>query len=611
MESITFGVLTISDTCFQEPSKDRSGPRLVNLIHRDFQNSSIITSCLPDERDLIQRELRKWIDRQDVRVIITTGGTGFAPRDVTPDATKPLLDKDCPQLTMAIALASLQKTKFAALSRGVCGIANNTLILNFPGSEKAVVECFETVSDLLPHALHLMGDEVALVRRTHAEIQGTDQAVKVDSSPALRGHVCPHKTGAGNDHDRNSPFPMLPVDEALSIIFNVVQRSTELDKLVNELSSPVNIPPFRASIKDGYAMKSTGFSGTKRVLGCIAAGDKPSAYALQEDECFKINTGAPLPEHADCVIQVEDTKLLQRDKYNNETLVEIMVEPKAGLDVRPIGHDLTKGDAIFPSLDASPVVVNSLLASVGSRQIIRKPKIAIISTGSELLSPKDSPTVGKIYDSNTTMLEQLLTYFGFECIQARVLSDSIEAISDTLADLFNVVDFVICSGGVSMGDKDYIKTVLEKLNFQLHFGRVNMKPGKPMTFASRQQKYFFGLPGNPVSAFATFHIFALPAIRWAAGWERTKCSLPILNIKLLNDIILDGRPEYVRASVICKSGQLCAIVTGDQISSRLQSIVGADVLIHLPGSTSIKTQAKAGDIYSASVLRYDFISKYE
>ncbi|XP_052857578.1 molybdenum cofactor synthesis protein cinnamon [Drosophila gunungcola] len=599
MESITFGVLTISDTCSKDKAQDKSGPKLRDLVHESFANARVKENIVPDDKDLIQGQLRRWIDDEDLRVILTTGGTGFAPRDVTPEATKPLLDKECPQLSLVITLESLKKTRFAALSRGFCGIAGNTLILNFPGSVKAVTECFETVRDLLPHALHLIGDEVSLVRKTHAEVQ--------ESAP--NRHICPHKTGAGTDSDRNSPFPMLPVQEVLSLIFDTVRR-TNLD-LLWELNSPVNIPPFRASIKDGYAMKSTGFSGSKRVLGCIAAGDAPNSSPLAEDECFKINTGAPLPLEADCVVQVEDTKLLQRDKHGKESLVDIMVEPQAGLDVRPVGHDLSIKDRIFPGPDPSPVVVKSLLASVGSRMTVPKPRVAIVSTGSELLSPRDQPVLGKIYDSNTTMLVELLLYFGFDCMHTSVLSDSFEQTKESLSDLFEVVDFVICSGGVSMGDKDFVKPVLEELQFELHCGRVNMKPGKPLTFASRHNKYFFGLPGNPVSAFVTFHLFALPAIRWAAGWDRPQCTLAVVNVKLLNDISLDGRPEFVRASVISKSGELYASVNGDQISSRLQSIVGADVLVHLPARTSDRHLAKAGEVFPASVLRYDFISKYE
>ncbi|KAH8317349.1 hypothetical protein KR074_006312, partial [Drosophila pseudoananassae] len=599
-------VKLVSDTCHRDPTKDRSGPKLIELVRDSFTNVRVTGSIAPDEHLDIKEILCRWIG-MNFTVIFTTGGTGFGPRDITPEATKPVIDRECPHLAALIAQESIKKTKFAALSRGICGIASNSLIINLPGSEKAVIECFATVRDLLPHAIHLITNDLVLVKSAHSEMQNPSP-VSVSSAG---GHVCPHKTGNGTDTDRNSPFPMLPVEDVLALICKHIDRSVNLKKLLWEKTSPVNIPPFRASIKDGYAMKSTGFSGTKRVIGFIAAGDVPNSTPLAEDECFKINTGAPVPLEADCVVQVEDTDLLERDTYGNETLVNIKVEPTAGLDIRPVGHDLSTKSLIFPAMDPSPVVIKSLLASVGHCAAIRKPKIAIVSTGSELISPNDLPRLGKIYDSNTTMLEELLQYFGFECMKSTILSDNFDETKETLSNLFDVMDFVICSGGVSMGDKDYIKPILDELNFEIHCGRVNMKPGKPLTFASRPGKYFFGLPGNPVSAFVTFHLFALPAIRWAAGWEFDRCCLPKIKLELLNDIDLDSRPEYVRASVISKQGVLYASVNGDQISSRLQSIAGADVLINLPGATKSRAKARAGESYLASVLRYDFISKYE
>ncbi|XP_037809005.1 molybdenum cofactor synthesis protein cinnamon [Lucilia sericata] len=612
MSEIVFAVITVSDTCHQDATKDRSGPRLVQLLTENFDNCRVLKEILPDEQDLITQKLKQLVALEaQVSCILTTGGTGFAPRDVTPEATKAVIDKECPQLAMALAIHSLQKTKFAALSRSVCGIAGKTLILNFPGSEKAVVECFDYVKDLLPHALHLLNNELALVKKTHEQIQNQTQQAVIPPAPS-KGHICPHKTGKGDDNDRNSPFPMLPVNETLNIILQTIKPQATLPQLLKDFKSPVDIPPFRASIKDGYVMKSSGFSGSKKVLGYIAAGDSVIETDFQEDECYKINTGAPVPLKADCVIQVEDTKLLKTKKNGLEDLVEILVEPKKDLDIRPIGCDLAKGSSLFPSVDLSPVVVKSLMASVGHAVPLHKPLVAVISTGSELLDPQDYPIEGKIYDSNTTMLKQLLQYFGFDCVVTKVLTDNFDEVYETLTSIYDEVDFVICSGGVSMGDKDYIKPVLQKLGFNLQVGRVNMKPGKPMTFASKDDKYFFGLPGNPVSAFVCFHMFSLPAIRWASGWTYEKCMLPVVQVTLQNpNVALDPRPEYMRATITSKNGQLYATITGNQMSSRLQSIVGADVLVHLPARTATKTEAHAGDILPASVLRYDFITKYE
>lgn len=231
------------------------------MIAENFENARIIKEILPDEQQLISKKLHQLSNPANgIACIFTTGGTGFAPRDVTPEATKSVIDKDCPQLTMALCLFSLQKTKFAALSRGVCGIKGSTLILNFPGSEKAVVECFDYVKDLLPHALHLLNNDLALVRKTHEAIQSMANSSSSNTMPPQR-HICPHKTGKADGIDRNSPFQMIPVTDALNLIMTAVRPQNTLSNLLSNFKSPVNIPPFRASIKDGYAMKSSGFSG--------------------------------------------------------------------------------------------------------------------------------------------------------------------------------------------------------------------------------------------------------------------------------------------------------------------------------------------------------------
>lgn len=195
--------------------------------------------------------------------IFTTGGTGFGVRDVTPEATLAVIQRECPQLALAMALESFKKTKFAALSRAVCGIRNQTLIVNFPGSSKAVKECYESIEEVLPHALQLINNDLGQVRAVHSELQGNHR------------HVCPHKTGTGAKDDRNSPYPMVPVNEALEKILScmIVENNRFM---LEEYKSPVDIPPFRASVKDGYAMKSSGFSGAKKVVGYISAGDEVS-----------------------------------------------------------------------------------------------------------------------------------------------------------------------------------------------------------------------------------------------------------------------------------------------------------------------------------------------
>lgn len=219
-----------------------------------------------------------YTDTLNLNLILTTGGTGFSHRDVTPEATKKVIDKEAPQLQLAMSLASLEKTKFAVLSRAVSGIRKQSLIINFPGSKKAVAECFAAVCDVLPHAIELIRNDLDQVRSTHRCVQDVQQlqsgAVKTERAKPLK-HVCPHKTGSGDGVDRNSPYPMIDVDEACRIIKSKLQQYNRNGNVnVETFESPLDLPPFRASMKDGYAVKTSGGKGRKNVIGYVAAGDE-------------------------------------------------------------------------------------------------------------------------------------------------------------------------------------------------------------------------------------------------------------------------------------------------------------------------------------------------
>uniref|UniRef100_A0A182N791 MoaB/Mog domain-containing protein n=1 Tax=Anopheles dirus TaxID=7168 RepID=A0A182N791_9DIPT len=618
-----YSVITISDSCADGKATDTSGPHLVNLIKGSLKTDTVNYLLIPDEEELIKQSLIYACDVLKVRAVFTTGGTGFAPRDVTPEATRAVITKEAPQLTLAMTLCSLEKTKFAVLSRAVCGVRNRTLIVNFPGSKKAVGECFQSIVDVLPHVLNLLNEgEIERVRETHRKVQAEGGTVE-PSPPELFVHVCPHATGKGGV-DRNSPFPMVGVDEALKQVLTSIPTTDATRKQL----SRVNIPPFRASIKDGYALKSIGGAGMKKVIGYISAGDAVVQTNFTIDECFKINTGAPVPVHADAVVQIEDTKLVSREN-DYEKIVQILTEPPASLDIRPVGSDLRMSEEVFQYRFPIDACQRSLLAAIGEPASVLKLKVAILSTGDELLHPYDTKGTadagtqeGKIYDSNTTMLVALVRQFGFtedQCeIQQRVVKDDFESLKHEIESLTGTVHIIICTGGVSMGDKDFVKPVLTALNYELVFGRVNMKPGKPCTYGSSKVTKFFGLPGNPVSAFVTFHLFVLPALRhYLATINETaphpdKLSLPKITVELMDaKYVLDPRPEYARASITSRNGKLLASITGGQISSRLKSTIDADVLLALPAGTENKPYITAGTELKALILRSDFISRYE
>ncbi|XP_070569447.1 uncharacterized protein [Ptychodera flava] len=177
-EVVKIGILTVSDRCSRGEAEDKSGPNLAKLVtnEKSLQNTTVTRAIVPDEVDKIQEKLIDWSDNHQFNLVLTTGGTGFAPRDVTPEATKAVIEKECPGMSCAMVMQSMKITPMAMLSRAVCGIRAKTLIVNLPGSTKGAQECFEIVLPALPHALHLLRDDTKKVRKTHTEVQQiTDQ----------------------------------------------------------------------------------------------------------------------------------------------------------------------------------------------------------------------------------------------------------------------------------------------------------------------------------------------------------------------------------------------------------------------------------------------------
>nr|XP_045010623.1 gephyrin isoform X6 [Jaculus jaculus] len=762
---IRVGVLTVSDSCFRNLAEDRSGINLKDLVQDPSLLGGTISAykIVPDELEEIKETLIDWCDDKELNLILTTGGTGFAPRDVTPEATKEVIEREAPGMALAMLMGSLNVTPLGMLSRPVCGIRGKTLIINLPGSKKGSQECFQFILPALPHAIDLLRDAIVKVKEVHDELEDLPSpppplspppttsphkqtedkgvqceeeeeekkdsgvastedsssshitaaaiAAKIPDSIISRGvqvlprdtaslsttpsespraqatsrlstASCPtpkqirrpdeskgvasrvgslklhgkleelrdHLEGNVKGHSlrvhvqsrcsskenilrashsavditkvarrhRMSPFPLTSMDKAFITVLEMTPvLGTEIINyrdgmgrvLAQDVYAKDNLPPFPASVKDGYAVRAADGPGDRFIIGESQAGEQPT-QTVMPGQVMRVTTGAPIPCGADAVVQVEDTELIRESDDGTEELeVRILVQARPGQDIRPIGHDIKRGECVLAKGTHMGPSEIGLLATVGVTEVeVNKfPVVAVMSTGNELLNPEDDLLPGKIRDSNRSTLLATIQEHGYPTINLGIVGDNPDDLLNALNEGISRADVIITSGGVSMGEKDYLKQVLDiDLHAQIHFGRVFMKPGLPTTFATLDidgvRKIIFALPGNPVSAVVTCNLFVVPALRKMQGILDPRPT--IIKARLSCDVKLDPRPEYHRCILTWHHQEPLpwAQSTGNQMSSRLMSMRSANGLLMLPPKTEQYVELHKGEVVDVMVI---------
>jgi molybdopterin molybdotransferase len=372
-------------------------------------------------------------------------------------------------------------------------------------------------------------------------------------------------------------------------LFQGLNRVTPQDHI-----APWDIPAADYSAMDGFAFSHAALQANRlKVSGFLPAGEVHSA-TVPPGEAIRIMTGAPIPPGCDTVVPIEDTEAA--GDWIRLTAV------KAGSNVRLRGEDIRLGKVVIPGGSLLRPQEIGMLSAMGKTTLCvhRRARVAILSTGDELLEPGSTPVPGKIINSNSYSLAAQVLDAGAEPLLLGIAPDTLEGTCDKIRAGLSA-DFLVISGGASVGDRDYVKPAIEALGGSVTFWKVDMKPGKPLAFAMLEGKPVFSLPGNPVAAMVSFELFVRPALLRAMGHQR------VLRAKVTATLQESAankgsRPHLVRGIVSRQGGSYLVSTTGNQSSGRLSSLVQGNGLVRLiPGASHA-----AGDAVEVLLLDRGF-----
>ena len=400
---------------------------------------------------------------------------------------------------------------------------------------------------------------------------------------------------------RASSYPLIDAAEAAATVLeHTPVLGAEKVRLVDcpgrvladDLRAPMSLPADPVSAVDGYAVRSADAGRSLKIVGESAAGH-PLDGSVAAGAAARILTGGVVPDGADCVVMLEETSL-------DGEVVTVPANLRAGVNVHRPGVDLHEGDLLVRAGTQLGAAEIGLAAAVGNAELgVRKrPRVALMSTGNELVEVGGRLDKGQIYDSNRWALLAALRDAGAGVNLTAIAPDRADLLRDMVEHALLDAEVLLTSGGVSVGTHDLVKPLLESMG-TVHIGRVKLKPGKPFTFATLpDQKVAFGLPGFPVSSLVTFEVFVRPALRKMQGFARVQ--RPTLPVRLGFDATATAeRTEYHRVTLTRAGADLVATSTGSQSSSRLMSLAGAHALVRVPpGDQGLKR----GSVVEALIL---------
>ncbi|MFW5759359.1 MAG: gephyrin-like molybdotransferase Glp [Cyclobacteriaceae bacterium] len=378
---------------------------------------------------------------------------------------------------------------------------------------------------------------------------------------------------------------MITIEEALEKIHDQQVKTIRTYVSVSEVTgyylaetiyAPIDLPDFDNSAMDGYAV--CGLHESYQIVGEIAAGDTAN-HQLQDGQAMRIFTGSKVPEKATAVVMQEKTQVL------NSSIV-VKDEIKAGQHIRKIGAEIFQGQKVFDIGHFINPASTGVIASLGidTIKVYKKPIVNLIITGNELIAPGQTRKPGQVYESNSYSINAALQKFGFKRAEIMQISDAYGKTREGIRHFLELSDLLLISGGISVGDYDYVARALLENGVEEVFYRVFQKPGKPLFFGRKENKFVFALPGNPASSLSCFYIYVLPLLQKLSG--AIDYALPQLKVPISHDYQWKGdRPGFLKARV---ENQKVSILQG-QGSSMIYSMATGNALVLLEPNASLKS----------------------
>jgi molybdopterin molybdotransferase len=392
---------------------------------------------------------------------------------------------------------------------------------------------------------------------------------------------------------------LMPISQALELMLKEISPLSAFETqpllkadgriLARDVVSPIKVPPADNSAMDGYALRAEdlAISDTLNLIGTSLAGT-PFKGEVASGQCVRIMTGATIPTGANAVVMQENTQFVEQDKTHGQShisSIQFSQKPDIGNSIRRAGEDIQQGEVVLKQGSCINPAQLSLLASVGIGEVelFKSITVGLIATGDELTQPGQPLTEGGIYESNRYALHAMLLKFGAKVVDFGIVKDDKNALREVFSEADTSCDLVISSGGVSVGEADFVKEILDELG-QVNFWKVAIKPGKPFAFGKLKNAWFCGLPGNPVSSYVTFQQLVMPLLRKLAGQIIEEKPTYTYFIAQAATLIRKrpGRADYQRGIYYRdEHGKLMVKPNGKQGSGIMSSIATANCYIVL------------------------------